>query len=422
MIRQIFHQVIIEQKEERDHHSKNNLVIREFESHVNLSSQLAQIITGIRRSGKSTLAYQVYNNLNYAYINFDDERLMACSAKDLNLLLELLYQVYGDFKYLLLDEIQNIEGWSLFVNRLLRKNMHIIITGSNSKLLSVELATHLTGRFANIELFPFSFKEYLKYRQFSYGTKTTKEKGLLKGLFAEYSKLGGFPEVVRGEPLKEYITALFDAIVTRDIVYRHNIKYIRTFRDIAVYLVNNFANELSFNRIKTIFELGSENTAKSYVSYLEEAYLILTLPKFSFKKQGQLRYRKVYTVDPAFISVISADFSMNSGRILENIVFLELRRRAVSGNYEIFYYKKQFEIDFVIYSNRHVIELIQVCESLFDKRTKSREVRALINAASELNSNGLKIITADEDEIIEENGHKIKVVPVVDWLIEFEQP
>lgn len=422
MIRQIFHQVIIEQKEERDHHSKNNLVIRELESHVNLSSQLAQIITGIRRSGKSTLAYQVYNNLNYAYLNFDDERLMACSAKDLNLLLELLYQVYGDFKYLLLDEIQNIEGWSLFVNRLLRKNMHVIITGSNSKLLSVELATHLTGRFANIELFPFSFKEYLKYRQFSYGTKTTKEKGLLKGLFAEYSKLGGFPEVVRGEPLKEYITALFDAIVTRDIVYRHNIKYIRTFRDIAVYLVNNFANELSFNRIKTIFELGSENTAKSYVSYLEEAYLILTLSKFSFKKQEQLRYRKVYTVDPAFISVISADFSMNSGRILENIVFLELRRRAVSRNYEIFYYKKQFEIDFVIYSNRHVIELIQVCESLFDKRTKSREVRALINAASELNSNGLKIITAEEDEIIEENGHKIKVVPVVDWLIEFEQP
>jgi len=111
---------------------------------------------------------------------------------------------------------------------------------------------------------------------------------------------------------------------------------------------------------------------------------------------------------------------MNSGRILENIVFLELRRRAVSRNYEIFYYKKQFEIDFVIYSNRRVIELIQVCERLFDKRTKSREVRALINAATELNSNGLKIITAEEDEIIEENGHKIKVVPVVDWLLEFE--
>ena len=347
---------------------------------------------------------------------------MACSAKDLNLLLELLYQVYGDFKYLLLDEIQNIEGWSLFVNRLLRKNIHIIITGSNSKLLSVELATHLTGRFANIELFPFSFKEYLKYRQFPYESKTTKEKGLLKGLFAEYSKLGGFPEVVMGEPLKEYITTLFDAIVTRDIVFRHNIKYIRTFRDIAVYLVNNFANEMSFNRIKTIFELGSENTAKSYVSYLEEAYLTLTLPKFSFKKQEQLRYRKVYTVDPAFISVISADFSTNSGRILENIVFLELRRRAVSRNYEIFYYKKQFEIDFVIYRNRHVIELIQVCESLFDKRTKSREIRALINAASELNSNNLTIITAEEDEIIEENGNRIQVVPVVDWLIKFEQP
>ena len=338
MSRRIFHQVIIEQKEEVDHRSDENLVKREFENRIDFSSQLAQIITGIRRSGKSTLAHQVYSNMNYAYINFDDERLMACTAEDLNLLLELLYQVYGDFKYLLLDEIQNIDGWSLFVNRLLRKKIHIIITGSNSRLLSVELATHLTGRFVSTELFPFSFKEYLLYKQFSLGPQTTKEAGLLKGLYAEYTISGGFPEVVRGENLDSYITTLFEAIVTRDIVYRYNIRYIRTFRDIAVYLVNNFASELSFNRIKTVFELGSENTAKTYVSYLEEAYLTLTLPKFSFKKQEQLRYRKVYVTDPAFISVISDKFSRNSGRILENIVFLELRRRAVSENYEIFYF------------------------------------------------------------------------------------
>lgn len=418
MSRRIFHQVIIEQKEEVDHRSDENLVKREFENRIDFSSQLAQIITGIRRSGKSTLAHQVYSNMNYAYINFDDERLMDCTAEDLNMLLELLYQVYGDFKYLLLDEIQNVDGWSLFVNRLLRKKIHIIITGSNSRLLSVELVTHLTGRFISTELFPFSFKEYLLYKQFSFGPQTTKKAGLLKGLYAEYSTSGGFPEVVRGEKLDSYITTLFEAIVTRDIVYRYNIRFIRTFRDIAVYLVNNFASELSFNRIKKVFELGSENTAKTYVSYLEEAYLTLTLPKFSFKKQEQLRYRKVYVTDPAFISVISDEFSRNSGRILENIVFLELRRRAVSENYEIFYFKKQFEIDFVLFGKGLVLELIQVCEDLQEKSTRKREVQSLIKGSSELNSRSLKIITAEEDAIIEENGYSIKVVPVVKWLIE----
>ena len=164
MKRKKYHQVILEQKDERDHQLQENVVIRELEDHVNLYSKLAQIISGIRRSGKSTLACQVYRKQNFAYINFDDERLLDCSVEDLNLLLELLFQVYGDFKYLLLDEIQNIDGWSLFVNRLLRMKLHLIITGSNSKLLSIELATHLTGRYSSIELFPFSFKEKTLFR------------------------------------------------------------------------------------------------------------------------------------------------------------------------------------------------------------------------------------------------------------------
>ncbi len=418
MSKDTFLKVIIDQKEEIDLNAGEALVKREFESIINIHSQLVQIITGVRRSGKSTLAHQVYGNLNYAYLNFDDERLIDCSPEDLNLLLELLYQEYGDFKHLILDEIQNIDGWSLFVNRLLRKKMHIIVTGSNSKLLNVELASHLTGRFSSTELFPFSFREYLEQKQFQPSAGTTKERGLLNAFYSEYSKTGGFPEVVRGESTESYINDLFNAIVTRDIVYRHNIKYVRTFRDIARYLVNNYSSELSFNRIKTIFELGSENTAKSYVSYLEEAYLILTLPKFSFKKQEQLRYRKIYAVDPAFISVLSDDFSRNSGRILENIVFLELRRKAISGNYEVYYYKKQVEIDFVVYSKGRVTELIQVSESLKDKITYNREVRALIQASSDLDPNELRIITENEELIINQDGQRIEVIPVIKWLLE----
>lgn len=418
MNRQVFHQIILEQREERDLRLNEDLVIRDIENCIDIGSQLAQIITGIRRSGKSTLAHQVYSKVNYAYINFDDERLMDCHAEDLNLLLELAYQVYGDFKYLLLDEVQNIDGWSLFVNRLLRQNMHIVITGSNSRLLSAELPTHLTGRFVNIELFPFSFKEFLAYKKYSPVPETTKGAGLLAGLYAEYSKTGGFPEVVRGEQMEGYIAALFEAIVTRDIVYRHNIRYVRTFREIAINLTNNYASELSYNRIKKVFGLGSENTAKTYVSNLEEAYLVLILPKFSFKKQERLRYRKIYVSDPAFISVITKDFSRNRGRILENIVFLELRRRAVRENYEIFYYKKQYSVDFVIFAKGRVLEIIQACENLQNKPTRNREVRALINASSELKCTNLKIITAGEDNTIKENGFRITVVPVTKWLLE----
>ena len=419
MSRDTFQKVIIDQKEEIDLRAGEVLVRRESESLINRNSQLVQIITGVRRSGKSTLAHQLYSNLNYAYLNFDDERLMSCSPDDLNLLLELLYQEYGDFKHLILDEIQNIDGWSLFVNRLLRKKLHIVVTGSNSKLLNVEIASHLTGRFSSTELFPFSYREFLEQKQFLPSSESTKERGLLKSLFNEYCKTGGFPEVVRDEPAELYINDLFNAIVTRDIVFRHNIKYVRTFRDIALYLVSNFSSELSFNQIKTIFELGSENTAKSYVAYLEEAYLALTLPKFSFKKQEQLRYRKIYAVDPAFASVLSNNFSNNSGRILENIVFLELRRKATSMNYEVFYYKKQVEIDFVLYRNGRVIELIQVSESIKDKKTYNREVRSLIQGSSELESQELKIITEDEEFVIKQNGQRIEVIPVIKWLLEY---
>jgi predicted AAA+ superfamily ATPase len=417
MSNELFHKVILDQKAEIDLRSEEILVKREFERFVNIESRLAQIIIGVRRSGKSTLAHQVCQHLNYAYLNFDDERLLDCSPEDLNLLLELLYQEYGDFKYLILDEIQNIDGWSLFVNRLLRSKLHIIVTGSNSKLLNVELASHITGRYSTTELFPFSFREFLRHRQFQISSGTTKETGILNSLFQEYCKTGGFPEVLQGESAASYITDLFNAVVTRDIAFRHNIKYIRTFRDIARFLVNNHSTELSYNRIKTIFELGSENTAKLYVSYLEEAYLILTLPKFSFKKQEQLRYRKVYTIDPAFISVLSDEFSGNIGRALENIVFLELRRKATLMKSEIFYYKKQFEVDFVIVSHGIVTELIQVSESLLDKKTLNREVRALMQASSELKPKKLSIITENEESLIVQDDQRIEVIPVIKWLL-----
>jgi predicted AAA+ superfamily ATPase len=329
-----YKQIVAEQKEEIPVYHRLGWVPRQQEHAVEIHSRLAQIITGVRRSGKSTLAHRALRGTNYAYVNFDDERLAMLDADSLNQLLEALYAVYGEFSHLLLDEIQNIEHWHLFVNRLLRNNIKIVLTGSNSKLLSREMASHLTGRYSTIELFPFSFHEFLIAKEMKWkGTGTAKEKGLLHGYYKEYTEKGGFPEIVAGESKRSYIINLFNAIVTRDIVYRYKLRHIRTFRDLAIYFSSNYASEISYNRIKNIFGLGSENTAKNYVSYLEEAYLVACLPKFSFKKQESLRYRKIYLIDTAFSELAGNSFTPNYGRLLENVVFLNLARNANRFSY-----------------------------------------------------------------------------------------
>ena len=377
-----YKQIIQEQKEElgiiRDH----GWVQREKENEVNTDSRLAQVITGVRRSGKSTLAHRVLQGQPYAYINFDDERLINLSPSDLDRLLEALYSVYGEFNRLILDEIQNVEGWHLFVNRLIRNDLKLIITGSNSKLLSREIATHLTGRYALIELLPYSFREFLLSHKLSINdTLTARNKGLAAGYFENYLNIGGFPEIAAGEPAPQYVTTLFDAIINHDIIYRYKIRHVRAFREMAIWLAGNYGTEISYNRLKNLFDLGSDNTAKNYVSYLEEAWLMICLPKFSYKKQETLRYRKIYVIDPAIANLIGNTPMPNKGRQLENLVFLELVRRRSSLNYDLFYHKKIIEVDFVIYSNRQVQEISQACLTLIDTKTLNREIRALKLAA-----------------------------------------
>ncbi|OGW46204.1 MAG: hypothetical protein A2Y66_07195 [Nitrospirae bacterium RBG_13_41_22] len=414
-----FLQIITEQRDEIPVISAIGWVAREQERAVNINSRLVQIITGIRRSGKSTLGHRVLAGTNYGYVNFDDERLTGLDAGSLNQLLEALYSVYGEFTHLLLDEIQNVDSWHLFVNRLLRNNIKIILTGSNAKLLSRESASQLTGRYSTIELFPFSFCEFLN----SKGVKiiksiTAREKGILFNHFNEYMKAGGFPEVLAGEDKKIYLSNLFEAIITRDIIYRYNIRNVRTLKEMAILLSGTFASEISYNRLKNIFALGSENTVKNYVSYFEEAWLFLSLPKFSFMKQESLRYRKIYLIDPGFTVISGENFSVNSGRLLENIVFLQLLRDARKLDYEVYYYKKNCEVDFVIYQKRKVIELIQVTISLEDSKTLKREVRSLITASHDLNATKLTIISLREERELTAEGLKIKVKPVVDWIME----
>jgi predicted AAA+ superfamily ATPase len=412
-------QILAEQRDEIHEIIRSGWVPREQETLFDVNSRLAQVITGVRRSGKSTLAHRALKGTRYAYVNFDDERLTHLTAADLDDLLEALYAIQGEFTHILFDEIQNVENWHLFVNRLLRNNIKITLTGSNSKLLSREMATHLTGRYSSIELYPFSFREFLKVRGHNPEVpQTAREKGLLRGLLDEYLVNGGFPDILAGENRITYIRNLFEAIITRDIGFRYNLKHTRIFREMAQYLTILYGSEISYNRLKNLFGLGSENTAKNYVSYLEEAWLIMCLPKFSFKKQESIRNRKVYVIDPSFSCVSGHAFSPNTGRLLENLVFIELARQASRNSMELFYYKNRHEVDFVLFSGSRVVELIQVMAQSEDPRTLQREIRALVSASAELNVEKLTIITLDEDRLLNEAGKTIRMIPVVQWLLE----
>ncbi len=412
-----FMQIITDQREEKSLFQEKGWVSRKSEAYIKTNSSLIQIITGVRRAGKSTLAHRALKDKNYAYINFDDERLSNISATSLNDILESVYEVYQNVEFLFLDEVQNVEGWHLFVNRLQRSGMHLVVTGSNSKLLSSELASHLTGRYNIIELFPFSFQEFLIYKKFKSDALTTKNKGLLKSLFTEYMNSGGFPEVLKGADAVQYTTNLFNSIVTRDILFRYNIKHKQTFKDIALYLVNNFSREISYNRIKKLFNLGSEHTAKNYVRYLEEAYLVITLPKFSFKKPESIKNKKNYIIDTSFASAFCSNLAQNSGYLLENMVLLELYRRKQTENFDLYYYKKNVEVDFVLYKKQKAETLIQVCYDTADEKTHKREIRALLQASSELRCNTLLMLTPAEKSTIVEDGKTIEVIPVYEWLL-----
>lgn len=414
-------QIVADQKEELKLIDPKDLCSRIEESQFDISSPLAQIVIGVRRSGKSTICHKVLKErgIPYAYINFDDERLYKLQAEDLNSLLEAIYMVYGDFQYLFLDEIQNIEEWFLFVNRLLRQKMHLVITGSNAKLLSSELSTHLTGRYNQIELYPFSFAEFCRYRKVDIKDITTKGVAFKKAAFEEYFKKGGFPELYEVKNTRGYIQGLLDSIIRKDIQQRFKIKYIESLRMLANHLIDNFGQEIIYSDLAERFGFGSSHTVENYVSYLKQAYLLLGIHKFSFKSRERIRNEKGYMVDTAFIT--ERDDAMNGQNLgwkLENIIYVELLRRNKPLFYDIFYYREQYEIDFIVCEGNKVRELIQVSVDISSTKTYNRETTALCKASASLKCENLTLITLNEDRIVEIEGHTIKIIPIIDWLLQ----
>jgi len=413
--------VLLEQQDELEALEGEVLIHRPEEDLINLNSKLAQVVIGVRRSGKSTLCFNALRKagVHYAYVNFDDERLDELETQDLDNVLQTLYKIYGKFDYLFLDEIQNIDGWPLFVNRLLRQRIHIIITGSNAKLLSTELATHLTGRHHKIELFPFSFKDWCSIKDVDYTRLTTKNKGLLSKAYEEYFRQGGFPELISGEENpKEYISTLIDNIISQDIKKRYKIRNIDALKRLAHHILNETPTLIVKDTLQNIIGIKSERTLGNYLMYLNQTYLISTISKYSSTSRERARNEKSYAIDVAFMDKRENAFSgENLGWRLETIVYLELLRRKAGTENDIYYYQgRSAEADFVVCDGNKTLAVYQVSYNIANNKTRKREIKGCIAGAKATKCDNLFLITDHESEVIEEDGYTIQVVPIWEWL------
>jgi len=411
--------IIADQREEILSEDMSAFCERVEASQLSPKSGLAQVVIGVRRSGKSTLCtkFLIDQAVNCAFVNFDDERLSSIQNDDLNKLLEAVYIIYGDIQTFFFDEIQNVDAWPLFVNRLLRQKKRIFLTGSNSKLLSNELITHLTGRYNKVELYPFSFDDYCRINGIDTQSITTKAEGLRQNALHKYLATGGFPELLIENNPKNYIDGLFNAIIRNDIARRFKIRQEETLRKMATYLADNFAQEFSATTVGKLFGI-SNHTAENYFEYLKEAFLFVGVKKFSYKSRERVRNEKCYVVDVAMASERNDSFSLeNLGWRLENVVCIELLRRYHHQYAEIFYYKeKAFEIDFLVAKNGIVQELIQVSYHFTSEKTRKREINALLQGAKKFNCKRLTLLTFNTEDELVINDETINVLPATKWL------
>lgn len=417
---------VLKQKEDRDRLLSLNYIerVKEKDAEKWLSSDLIKVILGPRRAGKSVFALMMLKKESFAYFNFDDESYAGEEKINLDELMSELRQVYGETKYILFDEIQNLPNWELFVNRLHRAGYNLVLTGSNASLLSKELATHLTGRHVPIEILPFSFLEILKSKKYIFSKDVLSlpnEKAKFLEYVKEYMIKGGYPEVVMKdvEP-RGYLDILFDAILFKDVIKRHKVKFSKQIDDLSLYLLNNFSCQYTSRKLASTLRFKSDVTTFKYLEYLIEAYLIFSLDRYSTKVSSRVQSpRKNYAVDNGFVTAKAVQHSPDTGKLMENLVLTELVKSGCQMNRELFYYKTRNdrEIDFVLKKGYKVEELIQVCYDMTRQDVEDREVKALIEAGGELGVSKLTIITWDEDREIKEKGMSIKVVPLWKWLI-----
>ena len=390
-----------------------------------LDSSLIKVVLGPRRAGKSVYSLMLLKDRPFMYFNFDEEAVVAMDATDTHALMKELHAAYGPIKTILFDEIQNLPRWELFANRLHREGYNLILTGSNANLLSKELATHLTGRHMPIEILPFDFNEFLRAKKFTMDPQYAslpEQRGAFLNLMENYLQNGGFPEVVVSnlDP-RDYLQVLFDALLFKDVVKRHKVKFSTKVSLLGAHLVNNFASLYTARKLLDVLDLKSATTTEKYITYLEEAYLIFSISRHSHQSAMRIKSpRKVYVVDNGFVSAKAIQHSPDKGKLMENLVFMELVKRGYEPERELFYYKTRNnrEVDFVVKKGIEVLGLYQVCYESVNQVVEDREAKALIEASGELKTDTLIVLTWDEEREVKRDGKTIQLKPLWKWLLE----
>ncbi len=404
-------QVIIDQQELFKR--TEDLIDRDVE--INLKGNEIVIITGIRRCGKSSLLKLISKRVegNKIYINFDDIRLTDFDKDNFEDAQSIAIELLGKGKITyFLDEIQSIEHWERWVNNLYAEGIKVFITGSNSKLLSSEISTYLTGRNKVIRLFPFSFKEYLRIKNVE-ATKqmTSTQISTIFRHFKDYLDAGGFPLVVRNDDLqlsKQY----FEDILNKDILNRYQIKQVKELKDLLLYLFSNIGKPYSYSTLKQVTGIKSLSTIKNYIDYFRNVFLLYTLERFDYSVAKQkVSSSKPYAGDNSFLKTVSFNFTENMGKRLENLVFLHLLR----SNKEVYYHLDKKECDFVVKDGLKISQAIQVCLDISNPETKKREIEGLQNAMIKYKLREGIILTMEHEETIK--AKKITIVPVWKWLL-----
>jgi uncharacterized protein len=360
------------------------------------------ILTGVRRSGKSTLLKQIM--LQYSstsYFNFEDSRASSFELNDFHTVEDLFSELFGDNKLMFFDEIQNVDGWERYIRDTSDRKKTIVLTGSNAKMLSRELGSKLTGRHLDYEVFPFSYSEFL----------TFKKKEANPESFMDFLTGGGFPGYLQmNKP--ELLSTLISDILIRDIFLRHNLRNHDTYKQIVQFLLSNTSKEVSSNNLKNTFDMGSPSSASDFLSYLTDAYLIFLIPLFDFSLKVQVRNpRKVYGIDQGLVNFASLSLSHDLGRLLENTVLIELKRRQLN----VWYFKEKKECDFIVRTPSGKLHAIQVTLKL-DYQNEKRETGGLLEAMEKLNISEGTIITYDQEDKISVNDKKIFLIPAWKWI------
>ena len=419
-MKDLLKQIILEQQEIL--HAPNKRYVQRYIADEWLQTSEILIISGIRRCGKSVLMQQIRDRLveKDFFFNFDDERLANFKLDDFQKLQECFVELFGEQHTYYFDEIQNIEGWERFVRRLYNAGNKIVITGSNARMLSRELGTHLTGRYLQVEIYPFSFQEYLAMNEIPVNAKTlytTTGRATMVKSFVKYMECGGFPKFLQDGSVS-YLTSLYESIIYRDILTRNGLTNEKEMLELMFYLASNATKRVTYSSLGKVVGIQHPDTIKNYLEYIQQTYLIFQLFRYdpSVKKQ-MMSPKKIYFVDNAIIKRIGFNATENNGVFLENLVFIELKRRGL----DVYYYADKKECDFIVRKGLHISDAYQVTLKMDSPQTREREIAGVREAMQAYSLSKGYILTFEGKETINfDDGTIVEVVPVWEWILQYK--